>query len=123
MLGGAATHFALAASFFDEVRAVGPVGDDFDEATGEVLRTRGTVTDDVEHVAGGKTFFWKGEYSTTSTSARRSSPTSTSSSPSSRSSRRPPQDGDVLFLANIQPDLQLDVREQCARRASWPWTR
>ena len=33
MLGGAATHFALAASFFDEVRAVGPVGDDFDEAS------------------------------------------------------------------------------------------
>ena len=29
MLGGAATHFALAASFFDQVRPVGPVGDDF----------------------------------------------------------------------------------------------
>src|SRR5881397_1421428 len=57
MLGGAATHFALAASFFDEVRVVGPVGDDFG-----VLRTRGTNTDDVEQVAGGKTFFWKGEY-------------------------------------------------------------
>ena len=32
MLGGAAVHFALAASFFDEVRVVGPVGDDFGEA-------------------------------------------------------------------------------------------
>src|SRR3954454_7207487 len=63
MLGGAATHFALAASFFDEVRVVGPVGDDFDERSFAVLRTRGTVTDDVEQVAGGKTFFWKGEYS------------------------------------------------------------
>ena len=31
MLGGAAVHFALAASFFDEVRVVGPVGDDFGE--------------------------------------------------------------------------------------------
>ena len=53
MLGGAATHFALAASFFDAVRPVGPVGDDFDEASWAALRTRGTVTDDVEHVAGG----------------------------------------------------------------------
>ena len=41
MLGGAATHFALAASFFDEVRVVGPVGDDFDEDAWRVLRTRG----------------------------------------------------------------------------------
>ena len=37
MLGGAATHFALAASFFDEVRVVGPVGDDFDEASWSTL--------------------------------------------------------------------------------------
>ena len=53
MVGGAATHFALAASFFDEVRVVGPVGDDFDAPARAVLATRGTNTDDVEHVAGG----------------------------------------------------------------------
>ena len=47
MLGGAATHFALAASFFDEVRPVGPVGDDFTDEDMAVLQTRGTVTDDV----------------------------------------------------------------------------
>jgi hypothetical protein len=41
MLGGAAVHFALAASFFDEVRVVGPVGEDFGEAELEVLRRRG----------------------------------------------------------------------------------
>src|SRR4029450_13929285 len=58
MLGGAATHFSLAASFFDEVRPVGPVGDDFGPEDWEVLQTRGTITDDVEHVPGGKTFFW-----------------------------------------------------------------
>ena len=62
MLGGAATHFALAASFFGDVRAVGVVGEDFDEASWETLRTRGTNTDDVELVPGGKTFFWRGEY-------------------------------------------------------------
>jgi sugar/nucleoside kinase (ribokinase family) len=42
MLGGAATHFALAASLFDEVRVVGPVGGDFADADIEVLRTRGS---------------------------------------------------------------------------------
>jgi len=62
MLGGAATHFALAASFFDEVRVVGPVGGDFAEEDFGVLRTRGTITDDVEVIPDGKTFFWAGEY-------------------------------------------------------------
>jgi hypothetical protein len=47
MLGGAATHFALAASFFDEVRVAGPVGDDFADADMEILRTRGPIPDDV----------------------------------------------------------------------------
>ena len=72
MLGGAATHFALAASFFDDVRVIGPVGDDFGDGGDAVLGTRGTITDDVERVAGGKTFFWRGQYEPTSTRARRS---------------------------------------------------
>ena len=55
MLGGAATHFALAASFFDEVRLVGPVGDDFSDF--DVLQTRGSNVEDVEQVEG-QTFFW-----------------------------------------------------------------
>ena len=50
MLGGAAVHFALAASFFDEVRVVGPVGDDFGEEQLEVLRSRGVDVSDVERV-------------------------------------------------------------------------
>src|SRR5438067_7214872 len=62
MLGGAATHFALAASFFDDVRVVGPVGRDFADADLEVLRTRGTDTSDVTIVEDGETFFWRGEY-------------------------------------------------------------
>ncbi len=62
MLGGAAVHFALAASFFDEVRVVGPVGDDFGEAELDVLRAASVDVSDVERVAGGKTFFWRGEY-------------------------------------------------------------
>src|SRR5438874_3293295 len=62
MLGGSAVHFALAASFFDTVHVVGPVGDDFGEAEHEVLRARGVDTSDIEHVACGKTFFWRGQY-------------------------------------------------------------
>jgi sugar/nucleoside kinase (ribokinase family) len=61
MLGGSAVHFALAASFFDTVHVVGPVGDDFGEEQQDVLRARGIDTTDIEHVAGGKTFFWAGE--------------------------------------------------------------
>jgi sugar/nucleoside kinase (ribokinase family) len=115
MLGGAATHFALAASFFDTVRVVGPVGDDFGDAELSVLATRGTNVEDVEHVQGGKTFFWSGEYGwdlnsreTLTTDLNVFADFQPKLSPASR-------DCDVLFLANIQPELQLSVLEQCAR--------
>jgi sugar/nucleoside kinase (ribokinase family) len=115
MLGGAATHFALAASFFDEVRVVGPVGDDFDAESWEVLRTRGTVTDDVEQIPGGRTFFWKGEYSA-NLNERETLVTDLNVfehfAPKLSDAS---QNADVLFLANIQPELQLDVRSQCPR--------
>jgi sugar/nucleoside kinase (ribokinase family) len=62
MLGGSAVHFSLAASFFTDVRVVGPVGDDFGDAEYAVLHGRGVNTDDIEHVAGGDTFFWRGHY-------------------------------------------------------------
>lgn len=114
MLGGAATHFALAASFFDDVRVVGPVGDDFGPEEFAILRTRGTNTDDVEQVAGGKTFFWKGEYhdnlnsrETLETDLNVFETFEPKLSAASIAS-------DVLFLANIVPDLQLQVREACA---------
>jgi sugar/nucleoside kinase (ribokinase family) len=115
MLGGAATHFALAASFFvDEVRPVGPVGDDFGEAEYEVLRGRGVATEDIEHVPGGKTFFWAGEYgydlNSRETLATDLNVFETFEPKLSDASRN----ADVLFLANIQPDLQLQVREQCS---------
>jgi sugar/nucleoside kinase (ribokinase family) len=114
MVGGAATHFALAASFFDEVRVVGPVGDDFDAPARAVLATRGTNTDDVEHVAGGKSFFWAGEYAR-DLNSRETLDTQlgvfeTFQPKLSAASRG----ADVLFLANIQPGLQRDVLEQCA---------
>jgi sugar/nucleoside kinase (ribokinase family) len=113
MLGGSAVHFALAASFFDTVRVVGPVGDDFGEAEYEVLHRRGVETDDIERVAGGLTFFWKGVYGwdlndreTLATDLNVFADFAPKLSDASR-------ECDVLFLANIQPELQRQVRAQC----------
>jgi sugar/nucleoside kinase (ribokinase family) len=113
MLGGAATHFALAASFFDTVHVVGPVGDDFGSEDVAALATRGTDVTDVEHVSGGRTFFWKGEYgwdlNTRETLATELNVFEQFEPKLSEASR----EADVLFLANIQPELQLSVLEQC----------
>jgi sugar/nucleoside kinase (ribokinase family) len=112
MLGGAATHFALAASFFDEVRLVGPVGDDFEDM--ETLRLRGSNVDDVEHVAGGRTFFWHGEYgwdlNSRETLDTQLGVFETFEPKLSQGSKA----AETLFLANIQPDVQRAVREQCS---------
>lgn len=112
MLGGAAVHFALAASFFDEVRVVGPVGGDFGEEHMAVLRARGVDVSDIERVPDGQTFFWRGEYGwdlnsreTLDTQLGVFEDFQPKLSQRSRSS-------EVLFLANIQPQLQLQVREQ-----------
>jgi len=115
MLGGSAVHFALAASFFDTVHVVGPVGDDFGDEEYEVLRQRGVNIEDVEHVPGGSTFFWRGEYGwdlndreTLDTQLGVFADFVPKLGPESAAS-------EVLFLANIQPDLQRSVREQCDR--------
>jgi sugar/nucleoside kinase (ribokinase family) len=112
MLGGAAVHFALAASFFDDVFVVGPVGEDFGDEQLAVMRRRSIDVSDVERVAGGKTFFWRGEYGwdlnsreTLDTQLGVFEGFQPKLSERSRAS-------DVLFLANIQPDLQRDVRAQ-----------
>jgi sugar/nucleoside kinase (ribokinase family) len=112
MLGGAAVHFALAASFFEEVRVVGPVGGDFGEEDLDLMRRRGVDVSDIERIDGGRTFFWRGEYGwdlnsreTLDTQLGVFEGFQPKLSESSRSS-------DVLFLANIQPDLQLEVRAQ-----------
>ncbi|MBO9533953.1 MAG: sugar kinase [Solirubrobacteraceae bacterium] len=113
MLGGAATHFALAASFFDEVHVVGVVGDDFTAEHEGVLTAHGIHIDDIEHVAGGKTFFWAGKYhdnmnsrDTLDTQLNVFETFAPKLSPSSQTS-------ETVFLANIQPSLQLDVLDQC----------
>jgi sugar/nucleoside kinase (ribokinase family) len=112
MLGGAAVHFALAASFFDRVHVVGCVGDDFGEQEMEVLRSRGVETGDIERLRGGKTFFWRGEYGW-DLSSRETLETELGvfAAFEPKLSARS-LESDVLFLANIQPDLQRTVRTQ-----------
>jgi len=112
MLGGAAVHFALAASFFDDVCVVGPVGDDFGDEELAVMRRRSIDVSDVERIPGGRTFFWRGEYGwdlnsreTLDTQLGVFEGFQPKLSERSRAS-------DVLFLANIQPELQRDVRAQ-----------
>ena len=113
MLGGAATHFALAASFFDDVHVVGVVGDDFSAEDEAVLTSHKIDTTDIEHVEGGKTFFWSGRYhdnmnsrDTLDTQLNVFETFEPKLSEASKAAK-------TVFLANIQPSLQLDVLEQC----------
>ncbi len=112
VLGGAATHFALSASFFTQVHAVGVVGNDFTEAEWDVFKRHAINTDDIEVVAEGKTFFWKGRYdydmNTAHTLDTQLNVFETFQPKLSEASRN----SKLLFLANILPMLQKDVREQ-----------
>jgi sugar/nucleoside kinase (ribokinase family) len=113
MLGGSAVHFALAASFFTDVGVVGPVGDDFGEVELDVLRSAHIETGDIERVEGAKTFFWRGHYEhdlnvahTDDTQLNVFGDFEPKLSDASKAA-------DVVFLGNIQPDLQRGVRAQC----------
>ncbi len=114
ILGGAATHFSLAASFFTDVHIVGVVGDDFGQSELDVFERRGNIdTSDLERVSGERSFAWKGRYEgamdvaqTLDTQLNVFGAFDPKLSPASRGSSS-------VFLANIQPDLQRQVRTQC----------
>src|SRR5688572_21609499 len=110
MLGGSASHFSIAANFFTNVSIVGVVGGDFTEQ--EVFETRGIGTRDLERIENGKTFRWGGRYDydlnvahTLFTDLNVFADFQPKVSEESKKSR-------LLFLGNIQPDLQRGVREQ-----------
>jgi len=113
ILGGAATHFGLSASFFTKVNAVGVVGGDFSDAEWDVFRRHAINTDDVEVVSEGKTFFWRGRYdydmNTAHTLDTQLNVFETFQPKLSDNSKG----AKLLFLANILPSLQKEVREQC----------
>jgi sugar/nucleoside kinase (ribokinase family) len=113
MLGGAAVHFSLAAAFFTEVRPVGPVGDDFGAEQFELLESRGIVCDDIERVAGGQSFFWRGHYDFDLNVAHTDDTQLGVFGEFEPKLSAEARAADTLFLANIQPDLQRQVRAQC----------
>jgi sugar/nucleoside kinase (ribokinase family) len=114
MLGGAAVHFSLAASYFTEVMPVGPVGDDFGAEEFEVLERRGVLTDDIERVPGGESFFWRGRYEYDLNVAHTEDTQLGVFAEFEPKLSERSREADTLFLANIQPDLQRQVRAQCA---------
>jgi sugar/nucleoside kinase (ribokinase family) len=113
MLGGSAVHFSLAASFFTDVRVVGPVGDDFGDEEYAVLHERGVDTSDIERVEGGKTFFWRGHYEYDLNVAHTDDTQLNVFGDFQPKLSEESKSAETLFLANIQPDLQREVREQC----------
>jgi len=113
MLGGAATHFALASSFFDQVHVVGRVGADFGDEDLAVVALRGTDVGDIERVPNGKSFFWAGEYGWDLNSRETLDTQLGVFEDFQRQLSAPSRACDALFLANIQPELQLSVLEQC----------
>lgn len=110
VLGGAATHFALAASFFTPVRVVGVVGEDFLPEHERVLLAKGVNTDGIER-APGKSFHWTGSYLRDLNAA---DTLATDLNVFAEFAPKIPDsylDSEFLFLANIDPVLQSRVRQ------------
>jgi len=112
-VGGAATYFSLAASFFTKVNLVGVVGEDFDASHEKVFHGREIDLAGLER-AKGKTFFWSGKYhdnlndrTTLATDLNVFADFRPRLPESFRTSR-------YIFLANIDPTLQRSVLEQVA---------
>ena len=111
ILGGAATHFALAASFFTEVRVVAVVGDDFTAEHENVLKKRGIDTRGIER-ASGKTFRWGGRYTDNLNEAKTDFTELNVFEQFQPKIPKEYADTQFLFLANIHPSLQAAVRHE-----------
>ena len=110
-LGGAATHFALAASYFTKVRVIGVVGEDFTPEHEAVLTRRDIDTQGIEH-AEGLSFHWSGDYLNDLNSANTRATDLNVFATFEPKIPKAYLDSDYLFLANIDPVLQLRVRKQ-----------
>jgi sugar/nucleoside kinase (ribokinase family) len=111
-LGGSATYFSVAASFFTDVNLVAVVGDDFREEDLAVFKNRKVNTEGLQIVEGGKTFRWDGEYGFDLNEAKTNQ--TDLNVFSDFSPELPPayRDCELLFLANIDPSLQQKVMDQ-----------
>lgn len=111
VLGGSATYFSLAASYFTKVRIVAVVGDDFTADHENVLKKRGVDTRGIERAAG-KTFRWGGQYLENLNEAKTDF---TELNVFEKFQPRIPaeyKDSKILFLGNIHPSLQSAVRRE-----------
>jgi sugar/nucleoside kinase (ribokinase family) len=109
-LGGAATYFSLAASYFTDVRVIAVVGEDFGRRQEAVFQARNIDTRGIEHTAG-KSFFWEGSYLDNLNEAKTHI---TDLNVFAAFEPKIPdvyRDSEFLFLANIDPVLQRRVRE------------
>lgn len=114
VLGGSATYFSTAASFFTDVNLVAVVGDDFPQEHVTFLESRNI---DLKGLARnpGKTFHWKGKYGYDLNEAQT---LETHLNVFETFKPRIPDEymgADFLFLANIDPELQMDVLDQVDR--------
>jgi len=113
-LGGSATHFTAAASFFSKVHMVGVVGSDFPHESLGFLKARGVDLSAIE-VAKGRTFRWKGEYGFDLNVAHT---LDTQLNVFANFKPKIPNGlkrSEFLFLGNIHPKLQSDVLKQVKR--------
>ena len=109
ILGGAATHFSLAASYFTDVRVIGVVGEDFLPEHEAIFTARGIDTRGIER-APGLSFHWTGAYAGNLSEAQT---LGTDLNVFERFEPKIPEsytDSEYLFLANIDPVLQARVR-------------
>jgi sugar/nucleoside kinase (ribokinase family) len=115
-LGGSATYFSVAASFFSRVNLVAVVGDDFTDADASIFAGRDINLDGLERVAGAKSFFWSGEYGFDLNVAKTRDTQLNVFAGFKPRLNDEQRRADILFLANAEPKLQMETLEQCEPR-------
>src|SRR5271169_5205374 len=110
ILGGSATYFSLAASYFTDVRVIAVVGEDFTAKEEAVFAARGIDTRGVERAAG-KSFFWQGSYLENLNEAKTLQTDLNVFASFNPQIPEAYRDSEFLFLANIDPVLQAQVRD------------
>ena len=111
-LGGAATYGSVAASLFAPVNLVGVVGDDFPSQHVEFLKNRNIDLAGLQTVEGGSTFRWKGDYISDLNQAVTHETHLGVFEHFEPNLPEGYRDADFVFLANINPELQLRVLQQ-----------
>jgi sugar/nucleoside kinase (ribokinase family) len=115
-LGGSATYFAISGSYFASVGLVAVVGEDFVQEDVALLRSHRVDTSGLK-TAPGRTFRWAGEYSQEDVNSRTTLDTQLNVFADFQPELTPQQKREpYLFLANIDPELQLNVLGQMEER-------